>query len=983
MTPQSVIGNWLVDVCASLPAVIRGGSNDVRATAVQLARAISRHTGHEVTAEQVTLSVYREYARRQPDGAYLLRMKPNKYAQEARDHIVWAKVNARPFKEESLSPQNEKLTSAQPANRSSTDPMQAHEMPQPADRETPPATVSHPKPATPDLTPELLARWRHDWLKHAHYFASLGFAILPLAGKLPIGHLVPHGSRSASVNPADWERWLDAEPACNLGIAVPDGVLCVDVDPREKGDAKFEALEKQHGEAFSLNTLVLKSGSGGYHFFYRTPPGMRYPGKTLDGQIGVDIKEHANAGYLVAAPSIHPTEGQYQIACAPGHLAAPPSWVQRQLVPTGESRAKALAADEIDDVRRDAAGWGLDPDLVVQDVSADAITRAVEAVAPISQEGNRYAVLVKMGGLLNRLGWSVESVEAFARAYVDEYGGRDPEHGVRGCVNGMKYPSGYHALVDMLPAGPQREALAASLDGLANPYGVHLRESRAASAADVLSRLAKVEAAQQLARENPNDALAKLGRRLDVHAPVPNLEYVVDGLPWHTGAVNAVIGFANAGKSPFAASLVVAFGAGTAWQDRPVKQGRVLVIAFEASYSLLRHIQRHAAALGVGIDNIDFIAADPGAFISDPAYLDNLKAVTQNYAYTFVDTYNAGMIGVEINEAKFAAAAKRLEIDGHSVFVVLHTTKDQQEAPTLKSIAGTGALAGAIKAAVGLWRPADIDDGYSFEAVCVRTPDKTFAPWRFRMVDRGAGWVYEQIEVPEGDTGFTPKEKLKDRKARYAEQIDAHVNNAGGDTVTLADLVSALRVEKRDVPDVEAAAGSLVKLGVLEVDKKKAELTWKIKRSAYERSHLASGGMSNAAPRSNAIQFPPPHAVTSPQVNYLPPEIVATAGQAPTLPDSFGPKPGGGFTQEPQRQAVPSETTISPIDRAWTVLTEHAARRCGATGAHETQLTKAEVDQILGYPIDATALGRKLPDQWTSERCGKENVRFYTYTWRK
>jgi hypothetical protein len=216
------------------------------------------------------------------------------------------------------------------------------------------------------------------------------------------------------------------------------------------------------------------------------------------------------------------------------------------------------------------------------------------------------------------------------------------------------------------------------------------------------------------------------------------------------------------------------------------------------------------------------------------------------------------------------------------------------------------------------------------------------------MVDRGAGWVYEQIEAPEGDTGYTPKEKLKDRKARYAEQIRDYVNNAVGGTVTLASLMTHLRASPCDQNEVKSAAGSLVDLGILEADKRASEATWKIKRSAHDRAHLASGAMPDTAPRSNVLQFPPPHTVMAPQVNHLP---AGTVSAPPVLPNvqAFAPQPGGGFTTT---QPAPLTTSTLDADPLVAFLTRQKLR-CAQGGGSFT-LTEAVIAQGSD-PRDATA----------------------------
>lgn len=689
------------------------------------------------------------------------------------------------------------------------------------------------------------------WLQWAQYYASHGYAVLPLAGKVPIPSLAPHGVLSASRDPATLARWASALGAqgANIGVAVPDGKAVIDVDPRNGGETTIDNLERQHGRLPYDSSASAATGGGGWHLWLDLPTGQMLPGKLGPG---VDVKQQG--GYVVAAPSVHPVTGEryrWVKEIDPRRPASTPAWLLSQARHRVDYRA--AAASDIDEARRANTQFGMNAERAVADVPDEAIVQALRAVVDVYQPGQRHHVRVKMGSILNRLGWSRDSVERFGRSLYAAFGGDNEDKIAGETVRGMGYPSGYYDLVAMAAPG-RRDALAAALDAIPNPYGAELKASRALAREQIQSAFGQpvqqptptvaapplgVAPASPAATVGPTpvsivDALAAqvnsltaLGRVHDVHAPAPPIRYCVDGLPWHFDALNAVSGFANSGKSPFAASLIVALNAGVPFHGRATQKGRVLVLAFEGARALLRHIQRHARAAAVPISNIDLVEANAGAMSDDPNYVVTLRRLAAQYDYVFIDTYNAANASVEIRDSKFGRAAKDLEIEGVATFVVLHTVKADEDAPTLKSIAGTGVLAGAIKAAVGLWRPKGCDDGFTFEAVCVRTPDKPFKPFRYKLVDTadGSGWLYQPIEI-KSDSADESDETQAQTVARYVNAIPSlYEGKPAHHRIRYAEMKAALRAPNGDL--VRRAAKELVDLGALVVDKKRGnDLGW-------------------------------------------------------------------------------------------------------------------------------------------------------------
>lgn len=142
-----------------------------------------------------------------------------------------------------------------------------------------------------------------------------GFSVGPLDGKIPV---TAHGVQDFTRDPSVIAAWKRRYPSCNWGVTQV-GVIALDVDPRNGGSVRALRLGPEH------RTLTSRTGSGGWHLFYRhTGPAA---GK-VQGAQGIDIKV-GGKGYLVAPGSIHPITGKpYRlhrdapIADLPEHLQA-------------------------------------------------------------------------------------------------------------------------------------------------------------------------------------------------------------------------------------------------------------------------------------------------------------------------------------------------------------------------------------------------------------------------------------------------------------------------------------------------------------------------------------------------------------------------------------------------------------------------------------------------------------------------------------
>jgi hypothetical protein len=176
--------------------------------------------------------------------------------------------------------------------------------------------------------------------------AAREWSVLPLRprGKAPLGALAPHGVDDATVDPAAVERWWRRAPTANVGLAcAASGLVAVDVDPRHGGDDRLHELERALGPL--PDTPRALTGGGGLHVL------LAHPGGRVRGELapGVELKA---VGYVVAAPSVHPSGRRYEWDIAPDEAPiapAPERWARAMAATDPRPATPADGAGEDDD----------------------------------------------------------------------------------------------------------------------------------------------------------------------------------------------------------------------------------------------------------------------------------------------------------------------------------------------------------------------------------------------------------------------------------------------------------------------------------------------------------------------------------------------------------------------------------------------------------------------------------------------------------
>jgi RecA-family ATPase len=137
-------------------------------------------------------------------------------------------------------------------------------------------------------------------------YARQGWSVFPLVPgeKRPLSD---HGFKDATIDEAQIRRWWTKYPHAGIGLATGEvsGIVVLDSDPRNGGDASLQALVEQHGDLPDTPQAI--TGSGGLHAFFRYPEdGL---GSRPNLSPGLDFK--SDGGYVVLPPSFHPNGNAY------------------------------------------------------------------------------------------------------------------------------------------------------------------------------------------------------------------------------------------------------------------------------------------------------------------------------------------------------------------------------------------------------------------------------------------------------------------------------------------------------------------------------------------------------------------------------------------------------------------------------------------------------------------------------------------------
>jgi len=175
----------------------------------------------------------------------------------------------------------------------------------------------------------------------ALYYATHGWPVFPLAGKVPYKFLTPeresHGHKDATTNQQTLQTWWSEHPKANIGLPTGEvsGVMVLDMDVPE-GHYNIQALQQTFAPL--PETRRVRTAHGGLHYYFQYPrDGTRYPGAVgLAGLIGIDVRAEGN--YVVLPPSRLYARKYYQWSQPEQEVTKAPDWLLTLLTQAEEQR---------------------------------------------------------------------------------------------------------------------------------------------------------------------------------------------------------------------------------------------------------------------------------------------------------------------------------------------------------------------------------------------------------------------------------------------------------------------------------------------------------------------------------------------------------------------------------------------------------------------------------------------------------------------
>jgi Bifunctional DNA primase/polymerase, N-terminal/Primase C terminal 1 (PriCT-1) len=164
-------------------------------------------------------------------------------------------------------------------------------------------------------------------------------------GKHPLGGLVRHGVKDATLDPRTIAAWWRRFPEANIGIACGGAMrlLVVDVDPDKSGEASLAALDRQHGRL--PETVEVVTPRGGRHVYLIVPGGRSLPTISA-GKLGPGLDHRCQGGYVAAPPSVIGGKPYaWSVDSAQG-FAKTPTWLLDLLESAGTGNGRITPPEE-------------------------------------------------------------------------------------------------------------------------------------------------------------------------------------------------------------------------------------------------------------------------------------------------------------------------------------------------------------------------------------------------------------------------------------------------------------------------------------------------------------------------------------------------------------------------------------------------------------------------------------------------------------
>jgi putative DNA primase/helicase len=182
-----------------------------------------------------------------------------------------------------------------------------------------------------------------------------------------------HGDEHATLDEDQVKRWFGDKGqrrGYNIGASCRDGLICLDVDPKNGGLDSFKDLIRDHSrlpETWTEETGEDAEGNRGLHYWFLIPQGKQYKKrKALGGYPGIDLLAN---GYAIVAPSIHASGVRYETLIGVDEIQQAPQWLLdltseievEDVLPGGRSLAEPTGIRPGPDVRKFLRRGGVEP----------------------------------------------------------------------------------------------------------------------------------------------------------------------------------------------------------------------------------------------------------------------------------------------------------------------------------------------------------------------------------------------------------------------------------------------------------------------------------------------------------------------------------------------------------------------------------------------------------------------------------------------
>lgn len=239
----------------------------------------------------------------------------------------------------------------------------------------------------------------------AHEMAQAGIPVFPLRPDCKEPAIARWPER-ATVNHRSIGGYFRDGNRRNLAGRTGAGIVIIDVDPRNGGEASFFTLAAELGA--TPRTATARTGGGGFHYVFRVPEGIRVRCRNSI-RPGIDVK--GERGYVVLPPSIHPDTGKaYCWIHHPkdGIAELPAAWIEALAGTRDAERRKPWKSVEV----------GGRPSPARTGDAANLATAMIDRF-PIPGPGNRHDFMVRAIGHLAGKGYDDATITDTIRAWTD------------------------------------------------------------------------------------------------------------------------------------------------------------------------------------------------------------------------------------------------------------------------------------------------------------------------------------------------------------------------------------------------------------------------------------------------------------------------------------------------------------------------------------------------------------------------------------